>query len=245
VTGYDYVRRIGEYYLPKTPRAALRAVEFEFVPVEAFIYKSSSSKSLFEEPYDLAELDRVLARKNLDLGEAMLLTEIFWSMTHGHDKEIALFAAESLIALENRWARRIEELGALVNREACSGETCLSYARALYEYALIAGQHGPIKNYYLREAYYTLSQRTEACDEGGGFALRLRCLLRLGLLDQAEAILHDELCRRDDDEILLLALETAYRRKDTARIRALLEGRDVSAMDLPEELIAALEAWKA
>jgi GNAT superfamily N-acetyltransferase len=243
MNGFDYIRNIGDYYLPKTPHAAMLAVQSDYLPLEAFIYKASSAKSLFEEPYDLAELDRILARPNLDLGEAMLLVEIFWTMTHGKDKELALFAAESLGALENRWARRIEELGRIASDSSCPDGDCFAYARALYEYALIAGKHGPIRNYYLREAFYVLSDHPEARNRGDGFALLMRCLLRLGLLDQAEAVLAEALAEGNSAELLLLALETAYLRKDARRIRELLVDVDLDQLDITEEMKTLLASW--
>ncbi|HET7839134.1 MAG TPA: hypothetical protein VFL04_05200 [Rectinemataceae bacterium] len=245
MSGFDYIRHLADYYLPKTPHAALLAVQSDYLPLEAFVYKSSSVKSLFEEPYDLAELDRILARPRLELGEAMLLGEIFWTMTHGDDKELALFAAESLGALENRWARRIEELAALVALPGCGDGDCFAYARALYEYALIAGGHGPIRNYYLREAFYALSRHGVARLEAEGFALAMRCLLRLGLLDQAEALLAEALREGPSTELLLLALETAYLRKDVPRLREILSGLDLERLDMGEELRSLLASWKA
>ncbi len=245
MNGFDYIRHIGDYYLPKTPHGALLAVQSGYLPLEGFIYKASSVKSIFEEPWDLGELDRILARPGLDLGEAMLLAEIFWTMTHGEDKEIALFAAESLGALENRWARRIEELGVRGSLESCTDEDCFAYARALYEYALIAGRHGPIRNYYLREAFYALTKRTDARLEGEGFALAMRCLLKLGLLDQAESILVDALEEGPNTELLLLALETAFLKKDSHRLREILDEVDIGSLDLSEELKSLLLSWKA
>ncbi|HTX72251.1 MAG TPA: hypothetical protein VMC79_05440 [Rectinemataceae bacterium] len=241
MTGFDYIRRYGEYYRPRTPRAALLAVEAGMLPIEAFIYKSSAVKPLFEEPYDLEELDRVLARPTLELGDAIMLAQIFAEMTRGSDKERALFAAESLGTLEGRWARKIDRLRA-------EGREGYELARALYEYALIAGRATPIRNYYLREAYYALADEGAAGDpestSEARFALRIRCLLRLGLIAQAETELNEELGRGSSPELLALAVEAAYMRKDPRKVKELLARFGPEAAQLPAALLEIIDSWK-
>jgi len=247
VNGFDYIRNRNAYYVARTPRAALLAIKENAAPLESFVYKSLSAKPLFEEPYDLEDLERVLADPGLDLGDAMLLAEIFSEMTRGRDKEVALFAAESLGSLEGRWSRKIEELrpsGAAAD-QACEDESIFEYARALYEYALIAGRYSTIRNYYLREAFYQLDRHPAACASAEGFDLRIRCLLRLGLVDQAESIIASELGRRDDGELLALAVEAAFCRKDPRRVRELLAGRDLGELDVDPEVAELLRGWTA
>jgi hypothetical protein len=242
VNGYEYVRAMRSLYNPRTPRAALVAAEAGILPIEALIYKASCVKPLFEEPYDLDELERVLAQPDLAFGDAMMLAEIFASMTRERDKERALFAAESLTTLENRWARKVEGLRPRYDPLDPAGEGALPLARAFYEQALIAGRSGPIRNYYLLEAYIILCQRPDAGSGGPGFDLLIRCLVLLGLLDQAQSEIQAELELRDDGELLALAVEIAYARKDVYRVRELLKGRDLG--ELETELAAVLEAWR-
>lgn len=240
--GFEYIRRMGGLYSARTPRAALRGIRAGVAPLESFVYKSLSVKPLFEEPYNLEELERVLANPALSLGDAMLLIEIFSDMTRGPDKERALFAAESLGALEGRWARRVEELRPGAEG---GGEGAYRYARALFEYALITGRYSSIRNYYLREAYYALSRNADSCASAEGFDLRIRCLLRLGLIGQAESLIASELGKRADGELLLLAVEAAFVRKDPSRVRELLAGRDIEVLGLAPELAELLTAWAA
>jgi hypothetical protein len=243
--GYEYIRAMRSLYNPRTPRAALVAAEAGILPVDALVYKASSIKPLFEEPYDLDELERVLAQKSLSFGDAMMLAEIFASMTREADKERALFAAESLTALENRWARKVDSLRPAYRVDDEDGEPAFLLARALYEQALLAGRNAPIRNYYLLEAYYILLQRPEAGSGGPSFGLLIRCLVRLGLLDQAEAEVRSELEQREDGELIALAAEIAFMRKDVRRIRELLAGRDTAALGLGEELSSLLASWQA
>jgi hypothetical protein len=245
MTGYEYVRSMRSLYNPRTPRAAAVAAEAGILPVEALVYKAASVKPLFEEPYDLDELERVLAQGGLAFGDAMMLAEIFASMTNEKDKERALFAAESLTTLENRWARKVEALRP--DYEASvegSSEPAYRLARALYEQAMIAGRSAPIRNYYLLEAYYVLCERPEAGSGGPGFDLLIRCLIRLDLLDQAESEVQGELEKREDGEILALAVEIAYMRKDVRRVRELLAGRDLVGLGLEHGLFSVLASWQ-
>jgi hypothetical protein len=242
--GYEYVRAMRSLYNPRTPRAALVAVEAGILPVEAVVYKASSVKPLFEEPYDLDELERVLAQGDLSFADAMMLAEIFVAMTLEADKERALFAAESLTSLENRWAKKVESLRPAYASGGGDGEPAFLLARALYEQAMIAGRSAPIRNYYLLEAYYILLQTPEAGSGGPSFGLLIRCLVRLGLLDQAEAEVGNELALREDGELVALAVEIAYLKKDVRRIRELLLGRDAAELGLGGELGALLESWR-
>ena len=243
MTGYEYVRAMRSLYNPRTPRAAFVAAEAGILPVEALIYKACSVKPLFEEPYDLDELERVLAQRDLSFADAMMLAEIFAAMTRDADKERALFAAESLTSLENRWARKVESLRRGAEPDgACEG--AFDLARALYEQAIIAGRSAPIRNYYLLEAYYILCQRPDAGSGGPAFGLLIRCLVRLGLLDQAQSEIDGELGSRDDGELLALAVEIAYMRKDVRRVRELLAGRDLVELGFEHGLYSVLASWQ-
>jgi hypothetical protein len=248
VTGYEYVRAMRGLYSPRTPRAAFVAAEAGILPVEALVYKACSVKPLFEEPYDLDELERVLAQRDLSFADAMMLAEIFAAMTRDVDKERALFAAESLTALENRWARKVESLrrdgGPDERGGPGDGKAEFDLARALYEQAIIAGRSAPIRNYYLLEAYYILCQRPEAGSGGPAFGLLIRCLVRLGLLDQAQSEVDGELGLRDDGELLALAVEIAYMRKDVRRVRELLAGRDLVELGFEHGLYSVLASWQ-
>lgn len=244
MTGYEYIRTMRSLYIPRTPRAAYIAAEAGLLPVEAVIYKASSVKPLFEEPYDLEELERVLAQADLSFGDAMMLAEIFAAMTRERDKERALFAAESLTALENRWIRKVESLRPAYDSGEDGLDAAFLLARALYERALLAGRSAPIMNYYLIEAYYILCQRQDAGSGGREFDLLIRCLLRLGLVDQADSEIGAELEKRSEGELLALAAEIAYLRKDVRRIRELLSGRGLGGLGLDAELVQVLESWR-
>jgi hypothetical protein len=244
-SGFGYVRSMGAYYRPRTPRAALVAASAGILPPDAIVFKASSVKPLFEEPYDLEELDRVLAQEGLPFGDAMNLAEIFAAMTRDPDKERALFAAESLTSLENRWARRSGALREAFEASGGDDELAFRLARSLYEQAMLAGRMAPIRNFYLLDAYYILCGHPDAETGGPGFNLLIRCLLRLGIYAQADFEIRSRRGRRADGELLALAVETAYLRKDVARIRELVDDADLASLGLDDEVRGLLEAWKA
>ena len=105
-------------YNPRTPRAALLAVESGLLPQEAYIYKANSIKPLFEEPVDIPEIERILASENNDLTTNLLLIGILERLLVNNDSEIALFAAESINAIEGRYNDRIEGLKARYRHSA-------------------------------------------------------------------------------------------------------------------------------
>ncbi len=264
MSGFDYIRTMRNYYRPRTPRAAIIAAQEDLIPMDAIIYKGSSVKPLFEEPYDLEELERILAQRNLAFPDAMILSEIFAAMTRETDKERALFAAESLTMLENRWAKKVEDLRAMLdgtektdggsgaNGAAGDGDhdkKAFDLARALFEQALVTGRSAPIRNYYLRESYYVLSHREWTLHRDEAFNLRIRCLMGIGLLDQAEAEIVAELALTPsggtNPVLIALAVETAYLRKDLRAIRGFLSHMDLASTGLSPELIAVLGTWQA
>jgi len=98
------------HYLPRTPSAALRAVEGGYLPEAAFIFQGVNVRPAFEEPYDLMELERLLAKPDLEFDSTLLLMQVFEKLIKNPDKELALFAAESINAIEVRRVHRIQGL---------------------------------------------------------------------------------------------------------------------------------------
>jgi hypothetical protein len=56
------------------------------------------------------EMDRLLAKRDLDIDTASLLMTVFERMIKHRDKELALFAAESINALEQRYLSKVQAL---------------------------------------------------------------------------------------------------------------------------------------
>jgi|GEM_PF-6511479 len=214
--------------LARTPRAALTAANAGLLSPEALIYIGASVKPLLEEPYDLSELQRVLAQPELSFRDALGLAEIFSAITRENDKERALVGAESLMTLENRWAAKVEALRGEFKDHEQDEEKRFDLAEAIYEQAFIAGQNAPIRNYYLREAYYLLDDSSRPVPQGRSRILKLRCLLKLGLCEQASGEIagmleQGNLEGEEKGECFGLALEAAYMRQDVKTIRKLIK----------------------
>ena len=97
---FQYIVNARWMFYPKTNAAALKGVEGGYLPEAALIYKGVNIRPVFEEPYDLMDLERLLARPNLDLQTVQLLMKVFDLMIKDPDKERALFAAETEAAVE-------------------------------------------------------------------------------------------------------------------------------------------------
>ena len=215
---FDYLRRGNHYYQPKTPQTALRAVELGVLPIEAFIYMSSSVKPLYEEPYDLRELERILFRENNDLETNLLLMQIFQVLIKNPDPEIALFGAECINTLESRYTTKIDHFKKRLS-ENWSAEEVREAASLYYDFALL-NRDRTIRNYYLKEAYSLIkeiSNRTALKREDGIFIVRI--LLALNLPNQALSILSD-LAKNFgvDSELLFLEGEINYQKRDFKRV---------------------------
>lgn len=107
--GYRYIQNANDSFLPKTPRAALRAVVQGLLPPSAFIYRATSVKPLYEEPFNKDDIDWILAQ-DIDINTILLVMQILQKLIVSRDGETALFAAESINQIEKRFTDRVNEL---------------------------------------------------------------------------------------------------------------------------------------
>ena len=100
MNGFEYLRIANRFFNPKTPRAALRAIEEDLLPDVAFLYKANSVSPLYENidhiEEILPEIERILSSEQNELATNLLLMRIFEQLLKHKDQEIALFAAESI-----------------------------------------------------------------------------------------------------------------------------------------------------
>jgi len=149
---YNYFRNRNESFIPKTPIAALKAYRAGFLPISVFTYKSGSTKPLDEKPFDIEEIERLLSRENLGLETNIVLIGIFEDLIFSEDQEIALFAAESINIIENRYNKKIEKLKINLKSGESLG-TSSKLARLFFELALLNKKRDSIKKFFLRESY--------------------------------------------------------------------------------------------
>lgn len=238
---FEYIRKANLLLQPKTPFAALRGVETGVLPPEAFIYKASSVKPLFEEPVDLQEIDRILAKPDIDIDTLLLLMSILNVLIKDEDREVGLFAAESINAIENRYNKKIEKL-----KEGIAEEEKVSLreelGRLYYELALLHGESKAIKKFYLREAYshYKMIIEEDMTIETAEYVVMV--LVELELFDHAHQFLdslHPTIADREAVPFMRAKIEY-YSRNYTKVIQQFFDMQD---MEMPKERRELLEHW--
>jgi len=189
---YDYFRNRRDRFIPKTPLAALKAYKAGFLPISVFTYKSGSTKPLDELPYDIEEIERLLSRTNLGLETNIVLIEIFENLIFSDDQEIALFAAESINIIENRYNNQIENLKQDLESEK-SIEIYSKLGRLFFELAILNKQRESIKKFFLRESYRYISDiRKERKLTEEELNTIVRILIELKLYMNAAEIINKE-----------------------------------------------------
>jgi lipopolysaccharide biosynthesis regulator YciM len=153
----EFHRKKQDSYEPFTPQAAIKAFENEIIPIEYFIYKSTSVKSIEEKPYDFDAIDRMLSRKNTDFQTTRFLIKVFGEMVKDSDAERALYAAEGINTIESRYNKKIEQLKKRLKKHD-NMEIKQELARLYYELALINEKQKDIKRYFLKIAYFYLKE---------------------------------------------------------------------------------------
>lgn len=209
--GFDYLKAANEFYNPRTPSSALRAVRSGLLPVHAYVYKAGSVKPLNESPYDLDEIERVLSREDNDIHTYLQLNSIFTELLEDQDPEIALYAAESINIIENRYNREIERLKEQPDTE----RNYRRLARLYYDLALFNHDKKAIRSFYLREAFSCTREVDAAGDaDAEDKELTVRILQKLELFSQADYVIKTMAGERDDAWVMLLEAENAFLRKD-------------------------------
>lgn len=144
-------------FSPQSPSAALIGVHQGILPESMLVYLGVNVRPVFEEPYDLLELEKLLAKPDLTLETVQLLMKVFSYMTKNPDKEVALFAAESINALEVRCRNFVQ-----VTRRSYEADSSESGGRRLFEalvgMGVISGASPVLQEFYLREALDSLAE---------------------------------------------------------------------------------------
>jgi hypothetical protein len=213
---YKYIAELKKLFVPRTPSAALQAAIEGILPIEAFIYKSTSLNPIMKKPYNLDDIEWLISRKDRDLQTNLLLKEVLIEISQYEDKEVALFAAESLNAMEKEYNNRLvvlkEKIAENPDRENQAGA-----AEIYYHLALLNKEEVTLCHFYLREAYLLLVGLVNTNQAlGKDKNLLIRILIHLGLYKQAEQMLPFLPDNR------LLQLELAYEQRDIRKLSVLL-----------------------
>ena len=202
--------------------AAFKAIETGLLPTDAFVYKANSVHPLFEEPIDLNAIERTLSRKDNDLSTNQLLVRILEQLPLNRDSETALFAAESINAIENMYNERIENYKKYYKSEN-DPKHLRSIAVQFYELALINESRKAIRDFYLFESYsYIKRYGSEARFRRDDLVFSIRIMITLKSLKLARSVIVQALDRFPEDrELILLAAEIEYHRKNYGQVFAL------------------------
>jgi len=150
-SGFMYLRDSSTFFVPRTQATALKGVQEGLLPEEAFVFRAVNVRPIFEEPYDIMEIERLLARKDLDTDTILLLMRIFEKLIKDADKELALFAAESINAIELRYNQRVHGLRKSLE-SAPIVETARSLVTNLFTLGVINFSRPVLKSFYLKES---------------------------------------------------------------------------------------------
>ncbi|MCF6334812.1 MAG: hypothetical protein L3J12_03630 [Spirochaetales bacterium] len=239
---FDYFRNKKDRFNPKTPIAALKAYRTGFLPISVFTYKSGSTKPLDEVPYDIDEIEKLLSRKNLGLETNIVLIGIFEKLIFSEDQEIALFAAESINIIENRYNKKIEDIKNNLETDK-SSENYSELGRLFYELAILNKERESIKKFFFRESYRYFSEvrkmRRLRDDE---LNTLIRILLELKLYMNAADILRKEKTE-ETVRYLMLKAEIWFAMGNYAETRDILRKVEKSTETLIDKEQSIIDYW--
>lgn len=187
---YDYFLKKNGSFIPKTPSAAIAGIKKGLLPKESFLSLSLFLYSPFgtpgklkaltehEELQRLNELERIISKKNLNLETEMLLIYTLDKLVEHKNPEIALFAAESINSIENRYNKRIYELKENISSIIRMSDI-VEIIKLLFNYGYINRGKSDIQHFYYNEAlnYYKLLTSQDNTD------LKLQ-ILKIKMLNQ-------------------------------------------------------------
>jgi hypothetical protein len=233
---YSYIHKLHSLFIPRTPSAALQAARADILPIEAFIYKSTALNPILKKPYNLDEIEWLLSKRNRDLETNLILKTVLSEISRYEDKEIALFAAESLNAIEKDYNSKLMDLKDKIKKENKAADKAKA-AEIYYQMALLNSDESTLSNFYMKEAYLMLTgMENDDIENADNRILLIKVLLNLKLYDQAERLLPEH------KESRLLRLEIAYCKKSLAKVQHILEDMREDS-ERSEEELKVLDFW--
>lgn len=198
-------------FVPRTQSQALQGYIEGVISLEYFVYRAVNVRPLLEQPFDLGEVDRLLAKGELDPDNLELLMALFQHMLKDPDKELALYAAESVSALERRYMERLRELKSRPSWER-EPEPVARVLRAYADLARMNAGRRELRDFYLDELVALFRELRGICaGDAGAVLCYLRALLALGRMDEAADELRAARAELGDlPELVALSAELAY-----------------------------------
>jgi hypothetical protein len=214
-------------FVPRTQAQALQGFSEGILGPEYYIFKAVNIHPILEEPWDTDEMDRLLAQRELDIETAEVLMTAFERMIKDPDKELALFAAESINALERRFLGRIQAFRAAISEPALAAQLRL-VIREYRNLARLCFARPVLRGFYLAEALSFFSEhRAVLVDPDEDIAAFIELLLETKDRNRAERIIARGVERYPGNRRLrYLAARAAFmdrRYQETVRHLELLE----------------------
>jgi hypothetical protein len=172
-------------FVPRTQAQALKAYTEDIIGPEYYTYRAVNIHPLLEEPWDFQEIDRLLAKPDLDIETIQILITIFDKMLQLPDKEQALFAAESINALEQRYLNQIIALKKKAETDA-DMDTIRAILQKYQCLAAINKNRPLLRTFYQKEAQQTFIQyRDLLTDPEKDIAAYISLLFDLEAMEEA------------------------------------------------------------
>jgi hypothetical protein len=242
VPGFDFFRSRRAGFTPRSPAAALKAIGTGTLPVEHFVHASASTKPLDEEPFDLEEIERAMARTDVTPETCLMLKRVLSKLIGSRDQEVALFGAEGITLLETRALEKVQRLKAAPEKER-GQKGWRALAHAYFELAELHAEAASVRSFYLGEAYACLR---EAGERGAAtisdLTLAVDTLVALGLHAQADQVL-DEAREAEEPAVTLLSARVAFHRRDYRRVAACCRRLAASRGSLGEKEARIVAFW--
>jgi hypothetical protein len=242
VAGFDFFRSRRPGYLPRTPAASLKAVGTGTVPAEQFVYASASAKPLDEEPFDLEEIQRVLARPDLNVQSSVLLKSVLEKLVGSKDQEVALFGAEGINSLESRALTRIEKLRTELKTQP-GEDVRRRLAREFFEMAELQAGSESVRAFYLREAHASLcGEEGELAVSRADLPLAIDILVARRLLEEADRLLGN-VSDIDDVEVQLMSARVAFHGRHYHAVADICRALAARGADIGENEKRVVSFW--
>jgi len=198
-------------FIPRTEAQALQGFAEGILNPEYYIYRAVNIHPILQEPWDVHEMDRLLAQPDLDIETAVILMSAFEHMIQDRDKELALFAAESINALERKFITRIQVYKASLETNQDLG----LLRNVIKEYRSLARLHQTrpvLRSFYLEEARcFFEAHKSNLFDPDADITVFIEILLDMKDVDRAGRIIRNALNHYPDNRnIRYLAARNAF-----------------------------------